>query len=102
MGFQPRDKRRSTRYDCLIPVEIHVDSPGQVSVINAEAENISTGGMRLKCSTILDSFTPCHVLFKIPEWFPSANRAAEIMAAATVLHTCASGLTCGIAFRQPL
>jgi len=102
MGLEARDKRRFTRYECLFPVEIHVDSPGQVEVITAEAKNISSGGMLLKCSAVLDSFTRCHVSFQIPEWFPGASRAVEIMAAATILHASASGLTCGIAFSQPL
>ena len=102
MGLQARDKRRFTRYDCVFPVEIHVDTPGQVEVITAEAKNISSGGMLLKCSAVLDSFTRCHVSFQMPEWFPGASRAVEIMAAATILHANASGLTCGIAFSQPL
>ncbi len=102
MGIQDRNKRRFTRYDCMFPVEIHVDTPGQVEVITAEAKNISSGGMLLKCSAVLDSFTRCHVSFRMPEWFPGASHAGEIMAAATVLHANASGLTCGLAFSQPL
>lgn len=102
MGTRVRNKRRFERYDCTFPVEVHFDSPGQVAVIEAEAKNISAGGMLLKCSTVLESFTHCHVLFKMPEWFPGSGGSTEIMTAARVLHASAAGLTFGIAFNQPL
>ena len=102
MGMRARNKRRFHRYDCAFPVEVHFDSPGQVSVVEAEARNISSGGMLLKCSTVIESFTHCHVSFQLPEWFPCAAASSDVMTAAKVLHASAAGLTFGIAFNHPL
>lgn len=86
----------------MFPIEIHLDTPGQVSIINGVAQNISSGGMLIKCSADIDTLTPCHVSFRMPEWFPSINRACEVMTQARVLHTSAAAMTLGIAFTQPL
>ena len=102
LGFHSKNKRHFPRFDCTIPVEIHLDTPGQVSVINAVAQNISSGGMLIKCSTILDALTSCHVSFKVPEWFPNANRTRDIMANALIRHANPSDMTFGLAFTQPV
>jgi len=85
----------------MFPVDIHIDTPGQVSVINAVVKNISAGGMLIKCSAVMDMLTPCHLSFRIPEWFPGANRTAEVMTSARVRHADPSGLI-GLAFNSPL
>lgn len=102
LGVGSKNKRRFPRFDCTLPVEIHVDTPGQVSIINAVAKNISSGGMLIKCSAVLDSLTACHVSFRMPDWFPGASRTSEVMTNARVLHANVAGLTFGIAFSQPL
>ena len=102
MGVSGRNQRRFTRFDCMFPVEIHLDTPGQVSVINAVAQNISSGGMLLKCSALLDFLTPCHLSFRIPEWFPGASRTCEVMTYAHVRHADPSGQYIGVAFNAPI
>ncbi|MEI8138237.1 MAG: PilZ domain-containing protein [bacterium] len=102
IGVSPKNQRRFHRFDCMFPIQIHLDTPGQISIINAVAKNISSGGMLVKCSAALDALTSCHVSFRVPEWFPSANRTSEVMAQARILHASAASLTFGIAFSQPL
>ncbi|MEI7880149.1 MAG: PilZ domain-containing protein [bacterium] len=102
LGIRTRNQRRFPRFECTLPVEIHLDTPGQVSIINAVAQNVSAGGMLVKCSAVLDALTACHVSFRIPDWFPGASRTKEVMMNARVLHANVAGLTFGIAFNQPL
>lgn len=102
LGMQASNHRRYSRFDCAIPVEIHLDTPGQVAIINAVARNISAGGMLIRSSTVLDSLTPCHVSFRMPEWFPGKTRARDIMAYAHVRHSDPSDQFFGIAFTRPL
>jgi len=81
------DKRKYTRFDCMIPVEIHVDTPGQVSIINAVAKNISSGGMLIKCAKVFIPPTSCHLSFHLPPWFYGAKKSGgEVMAFAHVRH----------------
>jgi PilZ domain len=101
-GIGARNRRKSIRYNCLVPVEIHQDTPGQVSIMNAVAQNISSGGMLVKCSAVLDSLNPCYVMFKMPEWFPGANRARTVMNYAHVQRAEPSRQNYGIAFKTPL
>jgi hypothetical protein len=101
-GIGVLNRRKSIRYNCTVPVEIHQDMPGQVSIMNAVAQNISSGGMLLKCSAVLDSLSQCCVMFKMPEWFPGANRACEVMNYAQVQRAEPSGQYYGVAFKNPL
>ena len=102
MGFSARNQRKFPRFDCTIPVEVHLDAPGQISVIEAVAQNISSGGMLLKCSAAMDLLTPCHLSFRIPSWFPGAKRAHEVMAYAHVRHADPLNNYFGVAFNGPL
>jgi hypothetical protein len=102
LGVSSKNQRRFQRFDCTFPIQIHLDTPGQISIINAVAKNISSGGMLVRCSAALDTLTSCHVSFRVPEWFPSAHRTSEVMTQARVLHASAASLTFGIAFSQHL
>jgi len=102
LGVSSRNQRRFPRFDCMIPVDIHLDTPGQISIINAVAQNVSSGGMLIKCATALSSLTSCHLSFRMPEWFPGANRTCEVMAYAHVRHADPSGQFFGVSFDAPL
>jgi hypothetical protein len=94
--------RRDVRYDCNIPVEVHLDSPGHLSIFSAVACNISSGGMLIKCPTLPDSMAPCHVSFTVPDWFPFPRTDRNAMAYAHVRHTNPMHSTFGVAFSSPL
>lgn len=96
------NRRRYTRYECEIPVEVHVDSPGHLAILTAVACNISAGGMLIKCETLPESMTPCHISFHVPEWFPFARAERDAMAYAHVRHTSPMNSTFGVAFSSPL
>ena len=97
-----RNRRKYFRFDCEVPVELHLDSPGQLSIINAVARNISAGGMLIKCPMVPASLTPCHVSFHVPDWFPGAHQNREVMAYAHVLHADSARRLFGVAFSNPL
>ena len=97
-----KSQRRHFRFDCKLPVEIHVDMPGQVSVVHAVAHNISSGGMLIRCSSVVGALPQCHLSFRLPEWFPSVHRAHEIMTGVAVRHTDPSGHFFGVAFSRPI
>ena len=97
-----KNRRRYFRFDCDVPVEIHVDSPGELSIITAVARNLSAGGMLVKCSMVPASLTPCHVAFRVPDWFPGAHQNREVMAYAHVRHADSSRKLFGVAFSSPL
>lgn len=101
-GIGAHNRRQSVRYSCELPVEIHQDASGQVSIANAIAQNISSGGMLLKCSAVLDSLSQYCVMFKMPEWFPSAKRACEIMTYAHVQRANPTGHYYGVVFKHSL
>lgn len=101
-GFAPSNQRQFPRFDCMIPVDIHLEAPGQVSVISAVAKNISSGGMLIKCAAALDSLTACHLSFHMPGWFPSSNRTCEVMTYAHVRHADPSSQLFGLSFDAPL
>lgn len=98
----PKNRRRYVRYECSIPVEVHIDSPGQLSILKAEAHNISSGGMLIKCPSLPESQAPCHVSFLVPEWFPLTHADRDAMAAGQVKHTDRKRSTFGVAFIRPL
>jgi hypothetical protein len=100
--FARSNQRQFPRFDCMIPVDIHLDTPGQISVISAVAKNISSGGMLIKCAAAFDSLTSCHLSFHMPGWFPSTNRTCEVMTYAHVRHADASGQLLGLSFDTPL
>jgi hypothetical protein len=102
LGFGEKNQRRFPRFDCTIPVEIHVDTPGQISIINAVAKNISSGGMLILCAAALNDMTSCHLSFRMPEWFPGANRTCEVMAYAHVRHANPSAQLFGVSFDAPV
>jgi hypothetical protein len=97
-----KNQRKSPRFDCMIPVEIHVDTPGQISIINAVAKNISTGGMLIMCAAALNDMTSCHLSFRMPEWFPGAKRTCDVMAYAHVRHANPAAQFFGLSFDSPL
>lgn len=98
----PKNRRRYVRYECSIPVEVHLDSPGQLSILKAEALNLSSGGMLIKCPSLPKSTTPCHISFVVPEWFPLKHADRDAMAAGHVKHTDSAHATFGVAFISPL
>jgi len=102
MGIGAKNLRRFSRFECTIPVEIHLDRRGDLSVINAVAKNISSGGMLIKCATLPASITQLEVSFRMPEWFPSRNRTREITTKAHVRHNDPSSHYWGLAFTQPM
>lgn len=102
LGVGEKNQRQFPRFDCMIPVEIHVDTPGQISIINAVAKNISSGGMLIMCAAALNDMTSCHLSFRMPEWFPGANRTCEVMAYANVRHANPSAQLFGVSFNAPI
>ena len=97
------ERRRFPRYNCELPVELHMDSPGKVSIIAAVARNISFGGMLLECAEAPASLTSCHVSFRLPEWSPFGGAAEQdVMALARVRHNDRTHLTLNMAFAEPL
>ena len=102
VGMNLKNQRMFTRFDCTIPVQIHTDTPGELSIINAVAKNVSSGGMLIKCATALCTLTTCHISFHMPDWLPGSNRSREVIAYAHVRHVDASGQYFGVAFNAPV
>lgn len=94
-----QNRRRFHRFPCTLPVELHIDIPGQLAVISAVAKNLSRGGMLIACPTLPPLMSTCHVAFRIPEWVPfSAGRHPQIFAKAHVQHRDKAGMNFGLAF----
>ena len=101
-GFASTNQRRFSRFDCLIPVEISVETPGEISVMSAEAHNISANGMLLSCSPVLNHLAHIYVSFQVPKWFPGPQRNQNVTTLAHIRHTNPAGHLLGVAFNQPL
>jgi hypothetical protein len=99
----PQNRRRFHRFQCTLPVELHLETPGHLSIIKAVARNISAGGMLIECATIPALMSACHVAFQVPEWGPfKTNRNRLVMAEARVQHCDRTGMNFGLAFASPL
>ena len=97
------ERRRFHRYDCEVPVELHMDSPGELAIIAAVARNISSGGLLLECAEAPAALASCHVSFRLPEWIPFGGvTERDVMAFARVRHNDRIHLTLNLAFAQPL
>jgi hypothetical protein len=99
----PQNRRRFYRFRCSLPVELHFDTPGHLSIIKAVARDISSGGMRVECSAIPALMSACHVAFRIPEWgsFKIGSNSL-VLAQAHVQHSDREGMSFGLAFSRPI
>lgn len=79
------NRRAATRFPCDFPVELYFNSPGLLEMVSAVARNISTGGMLVESSKILEPMTSFQVAFTIPEWM-SAKGVAEHMVMGSARH----------------
>lgn len=102
LTLRGKNRRRFFRFSCDFPIELHVDLPGELCIINGVARNLSAGGMLIKCSSVPASQTPCHVAFTVPDWFPGGHQNREVMAYAHVRHTDQSRHLFGVSFSNPL
>ena len=97
------ERRRFPRHACELPVELHMDSPGELAIISAVAKNISVGGLLIECAATPQSLTSCHVSFRIPEWIPfDGVTERDVMTLAQVRHNDPIRLTLNLAFTPPL
>jgi hypothetical protein len=84
-------------------LELHLESPGHLSILKAVARNISSGGMLVECPTVPAVMSACHVTFRIPEWGPfKAEHNRLVMAQARVQHCNQDGMHFGLAFSNPI
>lgn len=98
-----QNRRRFHRFPCTLPVELHLESPGHLSILKAVARNISTGGMLVECPTIPSMMSACHVTFRVPPWGPfKAEHNRMVMAEARVQHCNPAGMNFGVAFSKPI
>ncbi len=98
-----QNRRRFQRFPCGLPVEVHLETPGHLSILNATARDISNGGMRVECATIPALMSACYVSFQIPEWGPfKAGYRKQVMAQARVQHCHPGGMSFGLAFLRPI
>jgi hypothetical protein len=96
------DHRRFPRFSCSLPVELHIETPGHLSVLKAVARNISRGGMLIECATMPALKSACHVAFRVPDWVPFLVPDNLVLAEARVQHCDRNAMNFGLAFAQPL
>ena len=102
-GSSPSDRRCAPRYQCELPVDLHVDLPGQISIVAAVARNISAGGMLLECKSAPATLASCLVAFHVPDWFSfGADADRDVLVPALVRHGDRDHLTLGVSFATPL
>lgn len=103
MNGTVENRRRFERYNCDFLVELHVDSPGELSISTGVARNISSGGMLIECPTVPPAHAACHVAFSLPEWVPVyAHSGRDFTARAHVRHRDIAHRTFGVSFACPL
>lgn len=99
----PQNRRRYERYSCDLPVELHVENPGNLSILKAVAKDISRGGMLVECAAVPALMSACYVTFRIPEWGPFKEHKNElVMAQARVQHCNPSRMSFGLAFANAM
>lgn len=99
----PQNRRRFHRFKCSLPVELHLQAPGNLSIVGAIARDISCGGMRVECPTIPALMSACHVAFRIPEWGSfKTERNRLVLAQARVQHCDRASMSFGLTFASPI
>ena len=99
----PQNRRLHSRFPCELPVELHLETPGNLSILNAVARDISRGGMLVECPTVPSLMSACYVTFRIPEWGPFKEHKNElVMAQARVQHCNPSRMSFGLAFANAM
>ena len=102
------NRRTSTRYPCDFPVELYFNSPGLLELVSAVARNISTGGMLIESSKILEPMMSFQVAFTLQDWM-SAKGVSDhmtmgnphhIMVAAQSRHGIRTSGTYGLQFLE--
>jgi len=98
-----RNRRRFDRHPCEFPVQLHVDSPGSVRVVEAVARNISNHGMLLQCAHLPKLNTLCLLEFAFPQWSaPGRDEVRPVSIRAEIRHCERVQGTFGVAFAVPL
>jgi hypothetical protein len=99
----PQNRRTHSRFPCELPVELHLETPGNLSILNAVARDISRGGMLVECPTVPAIMSACYVTFRVPDWGPfKAHQNELVMAQARVQHCNPSRMSFGLAFANAM
>jgi len=102
-ALRANERRRFPRFECSLPVTLHIDTPGHLEIIEAMAMNLSTGGMLLKAATVPERAASCHVEFSVPGWFPRLLHGGHtVMSEACVRYNDKTRGIFGLAFARPL
>ena len=97
------NRRRFERHKCDFRVELHVGSPGFLSICYGVARNISAGGLLIECATVPPPHSECHVAFNLPHGIPVGARSSrDVMVKAHVRHSDRVHGNFGVSFAHPL
>lgn len=98
-----RNRRRHDRHPCEFPVQLHLESPGSVQVVEAVARNISNHGMLLQCVQLPKVNSLCLLEFGFPQWSaPGRDEVKPVSIRAEIRHSEPALGTFGVAFAIPL